>query len=706
MLNPAVASMYKGFLSGNQDKKKISNKGSRPTDWEGRLTPFANMDSHNEMGFLRDGVVMVDVDDNADEVLRLLGRTKCNIMKTNRGLHAYFKRPMQTDSTPLEVLRGIYHSAIWIPLEWFVGEHEVPDMLILNGEERLWIRGDYTYDDLDELPMWLWQTNITVAKSKDIDGFPSSPFGISEGRNEGFGKHWVYLLVHRSQIPTAVDIRIVLDFINEQVFGEPQEKDKWGTLFTSKKMEEYERWIGGRLSGSFKYKQSRKLKVAGYRDDKVMDYRKFTDDLIEVSCGKRFESEGKNKNCFYNGLYHEMGNEEAVIRRNSDMINPYDINVVTGIINYDLGIPLLPDKNTEWITCANGDYNILTGELAEHSHTHNTLFAIPTRMPIEEPKENLVDSFLDQVTCGHREQRMFLEEMAGYMLYPTNDAEAFFILLGGGRNGKTTFLELMIKTFGDVNTLSTKLEDLSSRFGLGGFERAIMNISGETSRGYISSETIKLVTSTDKVRIEEKNIKAFSTYTRCKCMFATNSLPHMLDASEGMKRRIKIIEFMLKLTIEEQDVRVKEVLRGSKECHERFLWLAVKGLERLVQNGLKFTEYTRMQEAVKDYVTGGENLIEFVRYVYEDLDKNFEKCKPRWLFTHAFDDWSRETKMLMGLTMKTFESKLKEFGYGKGSVRNGDEIFKGYKLDRMIAIEPILEIVEDYEKRHKKTKGE
>src|SRR5207253_11059587 len=74
----------------------------------------------------------------------------------------------------------------------------------------------------------------------------------------------------------------------------------------------------------------------------------------------------------------------------------------------------------------------------------------------------------------------FVFEVIGYAMLPTAPLHKAFILLGGGRNGKSVFLKVLRALVGDANVSATSLHELEEvRFAKSSLYGKVVNLHGD-----------------------------------------------------------------------------------------------------------------------------------------------------------------------------------------------------------------------------------
>jgi putative DNA primase/helicase len=113
-----------------------------------------------------------------------------------------------------------------------------------------------------------------------------------------------------------------------------------------------------------------------------------------------------------------------------------------------------------WVfNCANCTIDLRANDFRPHEHAD----MITNISPVEyDPKAEwpLWESFLSDVMAGDREMMGFLQRAAGYSLTGSTAQHCMFICWGTGRNGKSTFPEVLrhvIGTYGKQASMATFL---------------------------------------------------------------------------------------------------------------------------------------------------------------------------------------------------------------------------------------------------------
>ena len=204
------------------------------------------------------------------------------------------------------------------------------------------------------------------------------------------------------------------------------------------------------------------------------------------------------------------------------------------------------------IAFKNGIYNILM-ILSHHSTPE---IVITNKIPHDynpAAKSDLVDTILNNVSCGDERIRALLEETVGSCLYRSNTLAGgkAFILTGIGANGKSTFLDMLKSMLGEENYSSLDLKELSEKFQNAELFGKLANIGDDIDSEYIPNVAVfrKLVTG-ERIQVQKKGQDPLEFNNYAKMLFSANNIPRLGGAKESysIMRRLVIIPFNAKFT--------------------------------------------------------------------------------------------------------------------------------------------------------------
>jgi len=233
-------------------------------------------------------------------------------------------------------------------------------------------------------------------------------------------------------------------------------------------------------------------------------------------------------------------------------------------------------------------------------------------------KSPVVDEFFQTITNGNTEVEQLLYEAIGYSMLKTSELQKAFILLGPGRNGKSTYLDLIRAVLGKQNTTSISFRDLSNNFRASALIGKLASLAGDASNQPIQdSEIVKSIAVGENIMLERKYKEATDQINLFSTMFfACNRLPRTPDTSDGFYRRWSIIPFLAKL---ESVTRVNGLIFKQKllapESLEYVAYKAVKAIHKVLTTTEDFIEPQVVKDLLKDYKTDNSSTLSWFKEV-------------------------------------------------------------------------------------------
>ena len=205
-----------------------------------------------------------------------------------------------------------------------------------------------------------------------------------------------------------------------------------------------------------------------------------------------------------------------------------------------LNIP--KEAPTKWIQFKDMAFSLESKKL--HRITPDYFFTNPIPWKLGESDETPVMDKLFKEWVGEEFVKTLYEVIA-YCCYTDYPIHTMICLVGCGRNGKSTFQQLLCNFLGNLNISSTDLDTLlNSRFETFKLYKKLACVLGETNFGTLSKTSmLKKLTGQDLIGFEAKNKNPFDALNYAKILINSNSLPASEDTSEGFYRRWLIMDF-------------------------------------------------------------------------------------------------------------------------------------------------------------------
>lgn len=189
--------------------------------------------------------------------------------------------------------------------------------------------------------------------------------------------------------------------------------------------------------------------------------------------------------------------------------------------------------------------------------------------------------FLAEIFGGDEELIRFVQKALGYSMTGDVSEQCLFFLYGGGRNGKSTFLNVVSDIFGDyaMNIQpQTIMEQRSS--GSGAPSPDIARLKGarfvttvEPGEGERFNEgLIKQLTGGDKITARYLYGKEFEFKPQFKLWIAANNKPVIRGSDIGIWRRIRLIPFGVTIPEDKVDKNLPSKLKCEYPAILRWIW--------------------------------------------------------------------------------------------------------------------------------------
>jgi P4 family phage/plasmid primase-like protien len=327
------------------------------------------------------------------------------------------------------------------------------------------------------------------------------------------------------------------------------------------------------------------------------------------------------------------------------------------------------DSDQDILVCGNGALHIPTGELLPHSPDHFATGAVPYDYDPDATAptwERVLEDVLG------KELASFFQEFAGYSATPDTSLETALWLCGQPGGGRSTLLA----------GLETMLGPRAGVLGLGEIERnrfALAQIPGkflltatEQPAGYMrASHTLNALISGEPLQVERKFRDPFTLVPRCKIAWAMNELPRLKSTSDGLLRRVKVIE----LDPIPENERDPEVKNKVKEEGPGILTWALEGQRRVKQRG-GFLIPKAVKDATEEFGLTNDVPKSFVQEACLTSKESEEQAGPLYkAYRHYCLEHGHQP-----MSAKSVAKEWKRLGFGTRTL-HGRTLYKGVKVD-------------------------
>jgi putative DNA primase/helicase len=283
------------------------------------------------------------------------------------------------------------------------------------------------------------------------------------------------------------------------------------------------------------------------------------------------------------------------------------------------------------MTFQNGTLEIETGTFREHSKNDYCSIIMDydydpdARCPVWE-------NFVVDITDEDPIRQEILQFIAGYILFPNCIHQKIFLLIGSGGNGKSVYLEIIQKLFGDANVTHVEPTGLAQEFQRIRLKDSLLNIGSDInsdfSRGEIREWLLKVADGTS-VQACYKGMNHIDFIPRCKLVYACNAMP-TAEIINGLNRRMQFVDFPCQYVETPDPDNPKQkprdihiVAKLTAELPGIFNW-AYAGYKLLRTVGY-FTDAPEQSEFIAQFEQTSNPVMVFC----DDYDGNFHGTVPR-----------------------------------------------------------------------------
>ena len=254
----------------------------------------------------------------------------------------------------------------------------------------------------------------------------------------------------------------------------------------------------------------------------------------------------------YNGRYWEKKANEAIEQYIAKNLGPYATGPRLSSISRIIKAKTVTDELFNMkpiLNLINGAIEIIEEEpyyiFREHRETDYCTYCLPYPY-VEGARCREWEDFIESVTDFDEKRQAFLQEFAGYVLYPDNRIHKCAALVGSGSNGKSIYFNTLSNIFGKENVSRITVSNLAQDFQAIGLLGALLNISSENkTEFYGAEETFKQVVSGDDISACYKGKDYITFKPRAKMILSLNNMPRSNDKSNGLTRRFAFVNFPL-----------------------------------------------------------------------------------------------------------------------------------------------------------------
>jgi putative DNA primase/helicase len=262
------------------------------------------------------------------------------------------------------------------------------------------------------------------------------------------------------------------------------------------------------------------------------------------------------------------------------------------------------DANPMRFNCLSGVIDLPTGHLLPHDPEDMHSRIAPVELgPVGSECPRWMQ-FLSDIMCGDAELVAYVQRVVGYIMTGSVKEQCFFILYGGGSNGKSTFINVIyhllggyaynvdIRTFMDIDRGNAPRNDLAALVGMR------FAVSPEWKLGQALDEAIlKTFSGGDLVSARFLNKEMFQFNPVCKIVLASNHKPIVRGTDNGIWRRMRLVPFLATFD-KSKEIKDYDKLMIAEEGPAILRW-AMEGAQIWAREGL--CTPSTISEATNEY---------------------------------------------------------------------------------------------------------
>lgn len=362
-----------------------------------------------------------------------------------------------------------------------------------------------------------------------------------------------------------------------------------------------------------------------------------------------------------------------------------------------------PDYN--YLIFKNGIYNAITKQLEPFSPN----FVFESTIEVNYNPDAVEPVFPDgwtfskwmDVSMGGVEEKKELmwQLIAGTIHANKPSGHVAFLYSKVGSSGKSTMENLLQNLVGKKRSIALRLKDIENRFDNSGAVGKALVIGDDNSpKDYNpDSANLKSMVTGDPLKIEAKGEKAQTHNLSCQVVQSMNGLPNFGDVTDGLIRRLRIIEFKKSFKGAENNPHVKEKYIKDPRLLE---WIAKESLKYLVLSG-EWINTEENKRYTKEIIMDSDPV---ARYVEERIPQFTSTRLPsKFLYADFKAVYALENGRSTKLSRNIFTKQIKEYMKAEGwtyDKNNKKPVEAFHKADWQLYTDIVKEwdIIYNYEK--------
>ncbi len=261
------------------------------------------------------------------------------------------------------------------------------------------------------------------------------------------------------------------------------------------------------------------------------------------------------------------------------------------------------DKNGFLLNTPAGIIDLRTG--AQNQHNSLDYCTKITTVSPDLQNAELFQNFLETITNHNQSLKEYLQYIAGMCLIGKVYCENLIIAYGTGKNGKSTFFNLLSMVMGNYSgNLSAEILTKNSRINkkneFAELRGKRLVIASELEDGrQLDTASLKQLCSTDMIYAEKKYKNPFSFIPTHTTVLCTNHLPSVEALDNGTWRRLVVVPFQAVIHDSEEIKNYTEYL--FQNSGGAVLSWMIQGAQKFIESDYKISQPEIVKQAIKTY---------------------------------------------------------------------------------------------------------
>ena len=280
-------------------------------------------------------------------------------------------------------------------------------------------------------------------------------------------------------------------------------------------------------------------------------------------------------------------------------------------------LPILPiqmDRYKMALNTPSGIINLKNGDVKAHNPEYyfTKITSVDCAEAADCPRWL---AFLDDIFASDKDLIRYIQKAVGYSLTGSTAEQCAFFLYGTGRNGKSTFIDVIRDVFGDYaaniqpETIMVKSSQSNAiNSDIARLKGARLVTSVEPNEGVRLNEgLLKQLTGDDTVTARKLYSEEFEFKPEFKLWMATNHKPIIRGTDTGIWRRIHMIPFNVQIPEDKVDKNLTHKLKAEmtaifKWCIDGCLMWQREGLQMPAAVLKSVREYRREMDVISAFI--------------------------------------------------------------------------------------------------------